>query len=102
MSATARIDTPGREHWRIEEDDYGDPMVINRHVDAEFPAHVISRYGQRQLAQCSTCMQYIELVGMRAATRSAEARSGSPSDLRGRQRADDPTAGGRERVVGSI
>jgi hypothetical protein len=65
---TARTDTPGLEYWRVDEDDYGDPMVVHRHVDAEFPAHVISRHGERQLAQCSDCMGYLELVGTRAAT----------------------------------
>jgi hypothetical protein len=65
---TARIDTPGREHWRVEEDDYGDLMVFHRHVDAEFPAHVIGREDERQLAQCSNCMAYLELVGTTAAT----------------------------------
>jgi hypothetical protein len=67
IRVTARIDTPGLERWRIDEDDYGDPMVFHRHADAEFPAHVIGGNGERRLAQCSNCMQYLELVGTRAA-----------------------------------
>ena len=35
---TARIETPGLEHWRGDEDDYGEPMICNRHVDAEYPS----------------------------------------------------------------
>jgi hypothetical protein len=63
---TARTDTPGLEYWRVDEDDYGEPMVFHRHVSRECPAHVIGRHGERRLAQCSECMQSLELVGTRA------------------------------------
>ena len=58
---TVRTDLPLL--WEIAEDDYGDAMIFHRHVGAEYPAYIIARGGQRQLAQCSNCMQYLELVG---------------------------------------
>ena len=61
---TVRTDTPGLEHWRVQEDDYGDPVIFHRHVGTEHPAYIIDRAGDRQLAQCSSCEQYLELAGM--------------------------------------
>jgi hypothetical protein len=56
-------------HWRLDEDDYGQPIVFHLHVGAEVPAYVINLFGRnydRWLAKCSACLEYLDLVGTRA------------------------------------
>ena len=67
-TVTPRTDTLGLENWRVDEDDYGDPLVFHRHVRGEYPAPAIGRSAERQLAQCSNCMRYLELVRTTAVT----------------------------------
>jgi hypothetical protein len=63
----ARAATHGLADWRIEEDDYGDLMIFHRHVADDAPAYIVGRGAEHQLAQCSGCMQYLELIGTRPA-----------------------------------
>jgi hypothetical protein len=67
---TGKADTRGLNQWRVEEDDYGDPMIFHQHSGDEAPAYVISRAPDPRLAQCSECMAYLELDGMADAARS--------------------------------
>jgi len=59
-----------RALWDIEEDDYGEPLITHLHADGPVPAYVISRWEGGVVAQCSRCMGYLDLAGMRAATRA--------------------------------
>jgi hypothetical protein len=60
--ATEHPRTDLGDHWQIEEDDYGDPMVFHRHLIEEVPAYIISGLANRRLAQCSECQQYLEFL----------------------------------------
>jgi hypothetical protein len=55
-----RVPIPVGE-WRIEEDDYGDAMIFHRHAASEEPAYIIGRGPDQWIAQCSTCLIYLEL-----------------------------------------
>jgi hypothetical protein len=58
---TVRADPATANLWEVEEDDYGDLIVMHRHPSATVPAYIISRGPARQLAQCSECLQYAEI-----------------------------------------
>jgi hypothetical protein len=60
---TAKQYHAGLERWRVEEGDYGQPLVFHRHRETEHPAYVIHEDNDRRLVQCADCMQYLELVG---------------------------------------
>ena len=65
---TARTDTPSREHWRVfDGDEFDEPMIFHRHLGGEYPAYLISASGEPDVAQCSGCMQSVELAGTSAA-----------------------------------
>ena len=60
---TAKKFNRGLERWRVEEGDYGQPMIFHRHGKSDYPAYVINEDNDRRLAQCAECMQYLELMG---------------------------------------
>jgi hypothetical protein len=48
--------------WRVEEDDYGQPMVFHRHTLGDVVAYIVNSDPSGELAQCSDCMQYLSLT----------------------------------------
>jgi hypothetical protein len=66
-SVTVRADPATASLWEVEEDDYGDLIVMHRHPSAVVPAYIIGRGPERELAQCSECMQYAEIDVSRVA-----------------------------------
>jgi hypothetical protein len=63
---TAIADPATANLWEVEEDDYGDLIVMHRHLSATVTAYIISHDPGRQVAQCSECGQYAE-IGRRQA-----------------------------------
>jgi len=57
--------------WEVEEDDYGDYMVGHQHPWGTAPAYVITRGEGGAVAQCSACMEYLQLEGDSAAALTA-------------------------------
>jgi len=47
--------------WRVEEDDYGQPMVFHRHTLGDAVAYIVNSDPSGDLARCSDCMQYLSL-----------------------------------------
>jgi hypothetical protein len=62
MDATTA--TTGLDDWRVfDGDGFDEPMIFHRHLGGEYPAYLISANREPHVAQCSGCMQSLELVG---------------------------------------
>lgn len=48
------------QHWLLEEDDFGGPLVFHRHTATAVPAYVIGGTPDHRIAQCSDCMATLE------------------------------------------
>jgi hypothetical protein len=57
------------EEWDIGQDDFGGPLIFHRHGDVAVPAYVIGVVDDQRVAQCSDCMEILELsdVALQAA-----------------------------------
>lgn len=49
------------EQWEIGQDDFGGPLIFHRHADVAAPAYVIGDADDQRVAQCSDCMEILEL-----------------------------------------
>jgi hypothetical protein len=47
--------------WDIEETDFRGPMILHRHPDRTVPAYVVDEVGSWWIAECSECMEVLEL-----------------------------------------
>lgn len=65
---TVEADPASAKLWEVEEDDYGDLIVLHRHPSGMVPAYIIGQGPERRLVQCSECMQYAEIETTQAET----------------------------------
>jgi hypothetical protein len=49
------------EDWEIGQDDFGGPLIFHLHAAAPVPAYVIGAEDDQRVAQCSDCMEILEL-----------------------------------------
>jgi hypothetical protein len=49
------------ENWEIDQDDFGGPLIFHRHSAVAVPAYVIGAVDDQRVAQCSDCMEILEL-----------------------------------------
>jgi hypothetical protein len=67
-TVTVRADPATAILWEVEEDDYGDLIVMHRHPNAVVPAYIIGRGPERLVAQCSECQQFAQIDTPQAQT----------------------------------
>jgi hypothetical protein len=58
---TVKIDRDALSEWEISQDDFGGPLIFHRHNAVAVPAYVIGGADGEQIAQCSDCMEFLEL-----------------------------------------
>jgi hypothetical protein len=57
-----------RSDWRIDENDFGGPMVEHRHSDGQSVAYVLVGRNGGEFAQCAGCGQRVSLQAEPSAT----------------------------------
>jgi hypothetical protein len=51
-----------RPEWEIGQDDFGGPLIFHHHGAVAVPAYVIGGVDDQRVAQCSDCMELLELT----------------------------------------